>query len=317
MRRTAQPSEEKYSNCRKRRSVCDGQPGVKCSACRKYKRSCSHATTNNNDSLAHPLTLLTPSFLDSTKAFYQLGALISCFVPSHLRLDTNNKSHDPPQTQLNSSQQTLPLPTTFENQRSQTSTSHQLTPIPPPTMGSTKAFRQTGATNSDGSKMLSYKHSTTNPDAKAPKSKLNPQGRLQDASLTHWHQPIDEALDLHLHGRLTVTDKTLAPDSWTKWTKNYCSAMSKLVRLVHVKQANELLTTKLAAVGFPDRDIGIQPHVVNSVVRHVKKRLGLVDGAVGKKAAVRRGGKAHKIVRGANARSGGGKGQRNGRQGKI
>jgi hypothetical protein len=148
-------------------------------------------------------------------------------------------------------------------------------------MGSTKAFRQPGAMNSDGSKMLSGKHSytkvngitkvdttTTTPK---PHSTLTIQERLQDLSLTHWHLPIDTALELHLHGRLTTStsspngassntssssSQTLAPDSWTTWPTNYCKMMLKLVQLVSAEQANELPTAKFAAGGLPDREIG-------------------------------------------------------------
>jgi hypothetical protein len=166
-------------------------------------------------------------------------------------------------------------------------------------MGSTKAFRQPGATNPDGSKMLSGKHSyakvngITKANATATTTRPQPiltiQERLQDLSLTHWHLPIDSALELHLHGRLTVTNpndngtsKTLAPDSWTKWPTNYCKIMLKLVQLVSAEQANELLTAKLAAEGFLDREIGTQPRVVREVVLDVKKVVGRREGGVAK-----------------------------------
>lgn len=57
---------------------------IKCLACRTYQRLCSYVTIDEN-SLVHPLILLTNPFLDRTKAFYQLGAIISCIVPSDLR----------------------------------------------------------------------------------------------------------------------------------------------------------------------------------------------------------------------------------------
>jgi hypothetical protein len=151
-------------------------------------------------------------------------------------------------------------------------------------MGSTKAFRQPGAMNSDGSKMLSGKHSNTKVNGitkvdtttttPKPHSTLTIQERLQDLSLTHWHLPIDTALELHLHGRLTTStsspngassntsssssssSQTLAPDSWTTWPTNYCKMMLKLVQLVSAEQANELPTAKFAAGGLPDREIG-------------------------------------------------------------
>ncbi|KAM0701808.1 hypothetical protein Q7P35_010717 [Cladosporium inversicolor] len=144
-------------------------------------------------------------------------------------------------------------------------------------MGRTKASRRPGATNPEDSKTLSHKPSTTNTNATTnnphPKSHLTIQERLQDQSLLHWHQPIDEALDLHVHGLLTVTGRLLNPDSWTKWPKNYCRAMLQLVPLVSAPRANELLTAKMAKIGFPSREIGTQPRVVWEVVSDVKKYL--------------------------------------------
>lgn len=189
-------------------------------------------------------------------------------------------------------------------------------------MGSTKAFRQPGATNSDGSKMLSYKHTTANTNtnnATSPKpflSFLTIQERLQDISLLHWHQPIDEALDLHLHGHLTLIGKVLTSDSWTLWPKTYCRAMLQLVQLVSPTRANELLTAKMAAMGHRDRDIGTQPGVIWEVVSDVKQRLRQEESATGKKVAGARIEKTHGTSRGVNAR-GNGKGQRGGKSGKI
>jgi hypothetical protein len=187
-------------------------------------------------------------------------------------------------------------------------------------MGSTKAFRQPGATNSDGSKMISYESSITrasnDTNAAKPKPQLTIQEHLQDVSLSHWHQPIDKALDPHLHGHLTITNKTVAPDSWTGWPKNYCKAMLKLVNLVSAAQANELLTAKMAKVGFPDRSIGTQPHIIRDVVLDVRKRLGLSDEEKVAKRAMRRDNKKKAIMSMRNAR-GFSTEQRGGKKGKI
>jgi hypothetical protein len=181
-------------------------------------------------------------------------------------------------------------------------------------MGSIKAFRQPNATNSDGSKMLSYKHTNTTHS----KPLLTIQERLQDASLHHWRLPIDEALDLHLHGLLTFSGKTLTPDSWTKWPKNYCRAMIQLVQLVSPAQANALLTAKMAGIGLRDREIGTQPRVVREVVDEVKKGLGLGGSTVGKKVAGGRVEKTHDSVRGGGVKvRGNGKGQQGRKSGKI
>jgi len=182
-------------------------------------------------------------------------------------------------------------------------------------MGSTKAFRKPGASSFDGSKMLSYKQSNTTTNA-AVKPHLTIQERLQDISIIHWHQPIDEALDLHLHGHLTLTSNTLATDSWKKWPKNYCRAMIQLVQLVPAAQTNELLTVKMAAEGFPDRDIGTQPKVIREVVLEVRKRVGPGDGGTGKKVTGSHVRKTNDTVRGAKVR-GHGKRQRGGKKGKI
>jgi hypothetical protein len=180
-------------------------------------------------------------------------------------------------------------------------------------MGSTKAFRQPNATNSDGSKMLSYKHTNTTHS----KPLLTIQERLQDASLHHWRLPIDEALDLHLHGLLTFSGKTLTPDSWTKWPKNYCRAMIQLVQLVSPAQANELLTARMADIGLRDPEVGTQPRVVREVVDEVKKGLGLGGSTVGKKVAAARVEKTQGTSRGVKAR-GSEKGKRGGgKSGKI
>lgn len=154
-------------------------------------------------------------------------------------------------------------------------------------MGRTKASRQPSATNSDGFKMPSHKASTPNTTTNAthPKPLLTIQERLQDQSLHHWHQPIDEALDLHLHGLLAIASNTLTPNSWAKWPKNYCRAMLQLVPIVSASRANELLTAKMAKIGFPDRNIGTQPRVVWEVVSDMKGRIG----QAGKKAAEAQG----------------------------
>jgi hypothetical protein len=178
--------------------------------------------------------------------------------------------------------------------------------------------------------MLSGKHSYTkvNGITKAnatattirPQPILTIQERLQDLSLTHWHLPIDSALELHLHGRLTVTNpndngtsKTLAPDSWTKWPTNYCKIMLKLVQLVSAEQANELLTAKLAAEGFLDREIGTQPRVVREVVLDVKKVVGRREGGVAKFGHDDRVGGGVPVARGGGR---GGRGTPRGRGGK-
>ena len=149
-------------------------------------------------------------------------------------------------------------------------------------MGRSKASRRSKATNPVSSKKLSYKHSTANTNTKVthPKPTITIQERLQDMSLTHWHQPIDEALDLHLHGLLPVTGKTLAPDSWTKWPKRYCRAMIQLVQLVTPSQANELLTNTMAAIGRPEREIGTQPRLLWLVVYEAKVRSGKTAGVI-------------------------------------
>lgn len=172
-------------------------------------------------------------------------------------------------------------------------------------MGSTKSFRQPGANNSDGSK-FSSKDTISNTRYKAarPKPILTIQEHLQDLSLLHWNQPIDEALDLHLHGLLPATGKTLVPNSWTKWPKNYCRAMIQLIPLVSASQANSLLTAKMALIGQPHRNIGTQPVILWQVLNDVKQRSG-------KKSRI---GKKHSAARGANAKE---RGPRGGKSGKI
>lgn len=161
-------------------------------------------------------------------------------------------------------------------------------------MGSTKAFRNRNgpAFNSDGSRMLPYKRDPVDTKTKTITNNSNPvltiQERLQSLSLLHWRQPIDEALDLHLHGRFTFsasdsesnTDadatgkKSLDAESWTKWPQNYCKGLMNLLPLVGPETANELLTAKLATAGLADRDVGVQPWVVKAVVAEAMKRSG-------------------------------------------
>jgi hypothetical protein len=96
--------------------------------------------------------------------------------------------------------------------------------------------------------------------------------------------------------------------------------MIQLVQLVSASQANELLTAKMARIGYANRNIGTQPRVIWKVVNDVKMRLGLLDGSVKGTKVV--GGrvektKTHGPVRdGVNAR-GSGKGERGGKSGKI
>ena len=179
-------------------------------------------------------------------------------------------------------------------------------------MGRNKASRHSDA-NSQRSKLFSYQDIISNA---RNKPNITIQERLQDMSLLHWNQPIDEALDLHLHGLLSVTGKTLALDSWTKWPEEYCRVMFQLVQLVSPARANELLTAKMAAMGHRDRDIGTQPRVIWEVVSDVKQRLRQEGSATGKKVAGARIEKTHGTSRGVNAR-GNGKGQRGGKSGKI
>jgi hypothetical protein len=213
-------------------------------------------------------------------------------------------------------------------------------------MGRARASRKPSATTSDGSKMLSNKHSTIKHETNAtntedfkpdsckqehspptattnaahPKPHLTIQERLQDQSLLYWHQPIDQALELHLHGLLAVTGKIFTPDTWMKWPKNYCRAMIQLVELVSPAQANELLTAKMARTGLQNRAIGTQPRIIWEVVEDVKKRLGLLKSSMtGSKVA---GGriektKTHGPVRGGVNARGSGKSERGGKSNKI
>lgn len=143
-------------------------------------------------------------------------------------------------------------------------------------MGRNKDSRHSGANNSKRSKPFSYKDAISNARNKPahPKPNITDQERLQDMSLAHWHQPIDEALDIHLHGLLSVTGKTLARDSWTKWPETFCRAMVQLIPLVAPSQANALLTAKMAAIGCPDRNIGTQTQLLWLVVYEARVRTG-------------------------------------------
>lgn len=143
-------------------------------------------------------------------------------------------------------------------------------------MGRNKASRHSGANNSNRSKPFSYKNTISNTREKPvhPKDTITIQERLQDMSLTHWHQPIDEALDLHLHGLLSVTGKTLARDSWTKWPETFCRAMIQLIPLVTPSQANALLTAKMAAIGRPNLDIASQLQLLWLIVYEARVRTG-------------------------------------------
>lgn len=95
-------------------------------------------------------------------------------------------------------------------------------------------------------------------------------------SMTYWGKPIDEALDIHLHGRLIPTDashKTLAVDSWARWPAQYCKAMLKLVPIVSAAQANELLTAKMATAWVSSRGNCMHPWVIRYVLADLKKHL--------------------------------------------
>jgi hypothetical protein len=83
--------------------------------------------------------------------------------------------------------------------------------------------------------------------------------------------------------------------------------MLKLVQLVSAEQANELLTAKFAAEGYPDRAIGTQPRVVREVVLDVKRVVGRRDGGVGKF------GHDDRVGGGVSGARGGGRGGRGGR----
>lgn len=156
-------------------------------------------------------------------------------------------------------------------------------------MGSTKAHHEQSHTgkptlNSDGSKML-----PTQPGYNSKRT-LTIQERLQDMSMTHWHQPIDEALEVHLHQRLFFTEainattttelgerlrKTLASDSWTRWSQKYCKLMMHLISLVSVAEANQRLSSKMAAVGcyhLYDHLDGSQPWMIKETIEDVTGR---------------------------------------------
>jgi hypothetical protein len=81
------------------------------------------------------------------------------------------------------------------------------------------------------------------------------------------------------------------------------------------------LTTKIARIGRPNREIGTQPRIIWEVVEDVKKSLGLLDGNVkGQKrvSGPRVDKKTHGPMRGGvNARGGSGNGERDGKSGKI
>lgn len=127
--------------------------------------------------------------------------------------------------------------------------------------------------------MASHNPSITSPTG--PKHTLTMKESLQDASITYWGKPIDEALDLHLHGRLVFADTTcttLARDSWKKWPQQYCRFMLKLVPLISAAQANELLTAKMATTGAEHRDRGVETWVVRRVVADVNKHLEQIAG---------------------------------------
>jgi hypothetical protein len=144
-------------------------------------------------------------------------------------------------------------------------------------MGRNKASRRSGANNSKRFKLFSYQDIISNAHNKP---NITIQERLQDMSLLHWNQPIDEALDLHLHGLLSVTGKALALDSWTKWPEEYCRAMFQLVQLVSAPQANALLTAKMAAIGRPDRSIGAQTQLLWLVVYEARVRTGCTASVI-------------------------------------
>lgn len=120
--------------------------------------------------------------------------------------------------------------------------------------------------SSDGSKMVAITRDV-----------LTIQEHLQDLSITHWGKPIDEALDLHVHSRHIVTTTTnnatrtttLASDSWSMWSKQYCNAMAQLVQLVSPAEANQRLSRKMAAV-YEGQLVGLQPWMVRQVVADVK-----------------------------------------------
>lgn len=158
-------------------------------------------------------------------------------------------------------------------------------------MGSTRAHREQSRTgkptlNSDGSKMLPAQADYN------PKRTLTIQERLQDCAMAHWRQPIDEALEVHLHQRLFFTEveatnintstplvqgsrKTLTPDSWTKWSQRYCKLMVHLIMLVSSAEANQRLSGKMAAVGcyhLYDHLDGLQPWMIKEIIEDVTGR---------------------------------------------
>lgn len=97
--------------------------------------------------------------------------------------------------------------------------------------------------------------------------------------------------------------------------------MLQLVPLVSPAEANELLTTKMARIGLPNRGIGTQPGIIWKVVEDTKKRVGLLDdSAMGTKVA---GGRVEKtkthgpMRSGVSARGSIREAQRGGKSGKI
>ena len=83
------------------------------------------------------------------------------------------------------------------------------------------------------------------------------------------------------------------------------------MQLVSPVQANELLTAKMADIGYPDREVGTQPRVVREVVDEVEKGLGLGGSTVGKKVAGGRVEKTRDSVRGGGVKA---RGDRKGQQ---
>ncbi|KAM0716602.1 hypothetical protein Q7P37_008047 [Cladosporium fusiforme] len=134
------------------------------------------------------------------------------------------------------------------------------------------------------------------PDDKKPDS-LTPQATLELASLTHWQQPIADALELHLHFVITLSEHKekapeqekqkqkkkkgskkdkkslqLAVDSHNFWPADYCAALAELVPLVSVQEANQRLWQKMAQ--RCEEDAGVETSMVREVIGEVKGGYG-------------------------------------------